>query len=274
MINAPNTGPLAVRAQVLTLHDLGPLEHPEWFRAGFAAWYRLFIPVLAKRVRRILTPTLYMKEKIIKRFDLDEGRVVVTGAGVDRKTFHPGAGLPAGTYDLPKSYVLFVGSIEPRKNLAGLVRAWESLKDEAGETQLVIAGETGPAFRGAALQQPAARVRFLGRVPEAHLPGLYAGAALFALPSLEEGFGLGVLEAMACGTPVLTSDGGALPEVVGDAGLIFSLSEPAALAAALQGCLCDAGLRHRLRERGLRRAEQNSWRTAAEKVWRALQDAG
>jgi len=267
-----NTGPLSVRNQVLTIHDLGPLEHPEWFRPAFTAWYRLSLPILARRVERILTPSQHVRQKVLARFNLEAARVVAIPEGVDLLAFQPQASLPAGAYNLPRRYILFVGSIEPRKNLGGLLRAWDEVKDEFANLSLLIAGETGRVFRRVALPHSVARVRFLGRVPEAHLPGLYAGAMLFVLPSLEEGFGLGVLEAMACGTPVLASDGGALPEVVGDAGLIFSLSSPSALAEALRQCLNDEPLRSSLREMGLRRAAGYSWECTAENTWKILQD--
>jgi glycosyltransferase involved in cell wall biosynthesis len=266
-----NTGPLTVRRQVLTIHDLSPLEHPEWFRPAFAAWYRLLVPVLAGRVERILAPSGHVRQKILARFGLDPGRVVVSGEGVDPRVFRPGARLPDETYPLPRHYVLFVGSIEPRKNLAALLRAWAELGDEFREHWLIVAGAAGPVFRRVALH-PAARVRFLGHVPDSHLPGLYSGAALFVLPSLDEGFGLSALEAMACGTPVLASDGGALPELLGEAGLIFKLCDPDGLTAGLRHCLADEDLRTRLRERGLARAAAHSWAAAAELIWKLLQD--
>jgi glycosyltransferase involved in cell wall biosynthesis len=267
-----NSGPLTVRNQVLTIHDLSPLEHPEWFRPAFAAWYRLSLPILARRVQRILTPSEYVRQKVMAHFNLKQARVVAIPEGVDLLAFRPQAGLPAGAYNLPRRYILFVGSIEPRKNLGGLLRAWDEVRDEFADLSLVIAGGTGRVFRRVALPHSAARVRFLGHVPEAHLPGLYAGAVLFVLPSLEEGFGLGVLEAMACGSPVLTSDGGALPEVVGDAGLIFNLASPSALAQALRQYLNDDGLRSSLRDKGLRRAASFPWERTAENIWKILQD--
>jgi glycosyltransferase involved in cell wall biosynthesis len=200
--------------------------------------------------------------------------VVAIPEGVDRLAFHPQAGVPAGAHNLPRHYILFVGSLEPRKNLGGLLQAWEAIRGEFAGFWLVIAGGAGLVFRNVSLPPPADRIRILGYVPEAHLPGLYAGAALFVLPSLEEGFGLGVLEAMACGTPVLASDGGALPEVVGEAGLIFNLSRPSGLAEALRLCLEDKALRSSLREMGLRHAAQYSWERTAEATWKILQDEG
>jgi glycosyltransferase involved in cell wall biosynthesis len=116
------------------------------------------------------------------------------------------------------------------------------------------------------------RVRFLGYVDDETLAGLYANATLFVLPSREEGFGLPALEAMASGTPVLVSDGGALPEVVGEAGMIFCLSNPDGLTSALKECLSSAGLRSTLKEKGLARAMKFSWQATAESVWKSLNE--
>jgi glycosyltransferase involved in cell wall biosynthesis len=112
----------------------------------------------------------------------------------------------------------------------------------------------------------------LGYVGEDALPGLYSKATLFVFPSLDEGFGLPILEAMACGTPVIASDGGALPEVVGSAGLIFKLSDPSGLSNAIHECLDDHNLHSSLIARGLERAKQFSWRDSAELIWNTLNE--
>ena len=262
-----NTGPLMIREQALTIHDLSPLEHPEWFRGSFAAWYRLFLPRLARRVKLIFTPSNYVKEKVERRFGVRN--VLVTPGGVDPNMFHPEA--KPSQPELPASYVLFVGSLEPRKNLTLLHQAWHQIKNDFKDTWLIIAGAGGPVFRSIALPE-IERVGRPGYVAEEDLPGLYAHAKVCVLPSQEEGFGLPALEAMACGTPVIVSDGGALPEVVGEAGLIFKLSEPDALSAALRQTLCDEALRASLKEKGLLRAKMFSWERTAELIWNHLND--
>ncbi len=291
-----NSGPLLVRDQALTIHDLSPLEHPEWFRTSFAAWYRLFLPLLARRVRTIFTPSEYVKQRVIRRFGI--GNVTVTPNGVDRSIFHPEAkqimaGLPAG-------YILFVGTLEPRKNLNLLLQAWGEIKDDFKETWLVIVGVNGNVFRNVDYQHHMERVCFPGYVDDRTLAGLYANATLFVLPSQDEGFGLPALEAMASGTPAIVSDGGALPEVVGEAGVILNLGchserseESRRFAAemlrrgafgtatqhdmnqltnALKECLNNAGLRSALKEKGLRRAEKFSWQATAESIWKKLNE--
>ena len=177
-------------------------------------------------------------------------------------------------YALPGSYVLYVGSNKPHKNLEALVDAW-SLVVRSGDAgrgndglSLVVAGRQDPRYPAARRKSASLgldeRVRFLADVPDARLPALMSGAALFVFPSLHEGFGLPPLEAMACGTPVLASNRTSLPEVVGDAGLLVE-PEPAALAEGMRRLLADDELRRELCERGLQRAALFSWeRVAAE----------
>jgi glycosyltransferase involved in cell wall biosynthesis len=263
-----NTGPLLIRDQVLTIHDLSPLEHPEWFRANFASWYRLFLPTLAKRVRHVFTPSEFVKQRIIQRFGIQN--VIVTPNGVDPAVFHPGA--KQTRLDLPARYILFVGTLEPRKNLGLLLQAWHEIKDEFQEIWLIIVGVNGNVFRDVHYQAPMERVCFPGYVDNETLAGLYAGATLFVLPSQEEGFGLPALEAMASGAPVVVSDGGALPEVVGEAGRVFCLSNSDELMNTLRECLSNAGLRSALKEKGLRRAREFSWQATAETVWKNLNE--
>ena len=261
-----NTGPIFVRNQVISIHDLSPLEHPEWFRFGFAAWYWAFWPLLIRRVRRILVPSEHVKRRLIARFG--PRPISVIHEGVDTTWFRPDAAKPA--FPLPSRYVLFVGSIEPRKNLNGLLKAWNSIKRDYKGTWLLIAGSPQSVFARVRLTPDLERVRFLGYVPESDLPGLYAGAALFVLPSFDEGFGLPVLEAMACRTPILASDGGALPEIVGNAGIVFHLADPCGLTDSLRRYLGDPDLRRDMSEAGLERARAFTWRRAAQHVSKEL----
>jgi glycosyltransferase involved in cell wall biosynthesis len=282
---------MMVQNQALTIHDLSPLAHPEWFRASFSSWYRLFLPILARRVKKVFTPSEYVKRKLIQRFGIQN--VTVTPNGVDRSVFHPNA--KQTTFDLPECYVLFVGTLEPRKNLDILLRSWNEIKDDFRETWLIIVGVSRSVFRSIHLSHDVERVRFLGYVEDRILAGLYTEATLVVLPSQDEGFGLPALEAMASGTPVIVSDGGALPEVVGDAGLIFKLTcypqekaprirndgsrhavterDTAQLSNTLIQCLTNAQLRSELTEKGLARAQEFSWQTTAELVWKNLNES-
>jgi glycosyltransferase involved in cell wall biosynthesis len=262
-----NTGPFLVHNQALTVQDLSPLEHPEWFSQSFAWWYRLFLPMLAKRVRIVFTSSEYVRQKAIRRFGIENAAVVP--GGVNTTVFHPH--VSRNSLELPRKYILFVGSLQPRKNLAGLIKAWHEIKDEFVDTWLVVAGEAGYVFRAVKFFGDD-RILFLNYVPEKELPALYANTDLLVLPSFDEGFGLPALEAMACGTPTLVSNGGALPEVVGDAGMIFDLTKPDDLSASIKSVLRDESLRTALREKGLRRADMFSWHKSAELVWSKLNE--
>jgi glycosyltransferase involved in cell wall biosynthesis len=173
-------------------------------------------------------------------------------------------------YGIEGEYVLAVGSIQPRKNLARLVRAYSSLRGERGRSnlpQLVLVGKKawlyGETLRAVEDEGLAGSVVLTGYVSEGDLPALYTGALCFAYPSYFEGFGLPPLEAMSCGTPVLTGNLTSLPEVVGDAGLMVDPFDTEALAHALARLIDDDALRADLRERGLRRARDFDWRDTA-----------
>lgn len=260
-----NTGPLCVRNQALTVHDLSPLEHPEWFRKSFARWYALLLPLLIKRVQVIFTPTDYVRQKIVRRFGTE--RVTTAPNGVNTLCFHPDA--KQYIYQLPERFILFVGSLQPRKNLQALWIAWSEIKNEYQNLWLVIAGRHSSIYAKTELAA-SERVHFLGYIPEEALAGLYAKATLFVLPSLDEGFGLPALEAMACGTPVIVSSGGALPEVVGSAGLIFDLRQPGSLSPMIRSCLEDHALYSSLVARGLEHVQKFSWKNSAELIWNTL----
>ncbi len=263
-----NTGPLAVKNQVLTLHDLGPLEHPEWFAPSFARWYRLFLPLLVRIVRQVTVSSAYAREKVLRRFGLPTGRVTVIPAGVDLRRFRPEAPPPDG---LPERFVLFVGSVQPRKNLGTLLEAWEQVSGRFPQTWLVVAGATDAIFRREALPVHPERARWLGYVADETLPGLYAAAQVFVLPSLDEGFGLPLLEAMACGTPVIAARAGALPEVAGEAARYFDPTQSDELAEWLGQFLGDESLRSSFAEKGRMRAQSYAWESSAEKLWEVLQ---
>lgn len=266
-----NSGPLAVTRQVVTIHDVGVLDHPEWFAPIFRFWYSILFPVLAQRVRVVLTVSQYSRRSILDKFNLPEKNVIVCPNGVNQDQFHPcDARRVIDKYGVADSYVLFVGSIDPRKNLARLLQAWEQLNDFP-DAQLVIAGSKGSIFRESPALHASERVRHLGYVPEQDLPALYSGATLFVMPSLFEGFGLTVLEAMACGTPVITSNAGALPEVSGDAAVLVDPASVVQLNEAMRALLSDAGLRLRLREKGLERVCLFSWESSAEQIWEVLE---
>jgi glycosyltransferase involved in cell wall biosynthesis len=271
-----NSGPLAVTNQVVTICDTSVIDHPEWYSPRFAAWYRFLLPRLARRARHIFTPSEFSRIGLILTFSLPPDKVTVIYPGVDPTRFHPLADPAIRDYKhqlcLPDRYLLFVGTLEPRKNLARLIQAFNSVRSQLQDTELVIAGTTAePVFAAESLSEAAKGLHFIGYVPEGKLAGLYASAQAFILPSLSEGFGLPVLESMACGTPVLATSAGALPELAAGAALLFDPLNVKAMAKAITQMLSDPALRSEYRLHGLRRARQFSWDAAALSAWAALE---
>jgi glycosyltransferase involved in cell wall biosynthesis len=259
-----NVGPLAWPRTLLVLHDAVALRHPEWYAPAFAAWQRALIPRLARRAVQVVTVSEFSRRELAATVGVDAA-VVPGGVG---EAFSPHADPePArAALGLAGPYVLTVASRTARKNLGALAMAAERLGRDGVE--LVAAGGGRPQFRA---EGAVAGVRMLGRVPEEHLPGLYAGARAFVLASRHEGFGLPCLEAMAAGTPVVASTAGALPETCGGAALLADPDDPVELAAAVLAAAGDSGA---LRAAGLARAARFTWeRTAREldaEVGRAL----
>lgn len=173
-------------------------------------------------------------------------------------------------YGLSAETILFVGTLEPRKDLPTLLRAFARARRSRPGLRLAVAGRQGwlcePVFDLVRELQLGEAVRFLGPVPADDLPALYSLATLFVLPSLYEGFGMPVLEAMACGTPVVCTDVSSLPEIVGDAALLVPVGDPQALADAMERCLNDDDLRAEMSRRGLRQAARFSWAETARKT--------
>ena len=253
-----NLAPLAFPRNVIVIHDAAALRHPEWYSPAYAAWQRRILPALARRALHVVTVSEFSRGELADLLDLSPDRVTVISGGVD-PAFTPQADADAArrALNLARPYVLCVASQTARKNLRELVPAARQLAAEGIE--VVVAGGHRPQF---AREQGLETLRHLGAVPDALLPGLYAGAEAFALPSLYEGFGLPVLEAMSCGTPVVAADTTALP---GTAGGAARLVAPEQMAEALTALLGDDDERQRLRAAGVARAAEFTWdRTARE----------
>ncbi len=267
--------PAGGAALVTTVHDLVPLRFPHLVPWRHRWAVRLLLGDAIRRARRIVTVSRATRDELLARYPRAGGKVhVIPEAPAPHFAPPPAAEVAAirARYGLDAPYVLFVGLLEPKKNLSGLLQAVARLvaAGEWGGARLALAGTPGWGAVDVAAESERLGLgritRLLGGVPDSHLPALYAGARLFVCPSLWEGFGLPVLEAMAAGAPVVASRRGALPELADDAALLTE-PEPAPLAEALGRALADAGLRARLREAGLRRAATFSWeRTAAESL--------
>ena len=234
-----NLGPLATRDQLLTIHDVYALSHPEWFTSRVHRWYRFAWPRLAKRVRAVLTVSEYSKRQICERLNVPESRVHVVYNGVnDRMCRQSDEEVirVRDRYDLPERFLLTVGSLEPRKNLLGLRAAWKSMPKNR-RLPLVMTGVAGASgvFRSAGLDgiEDGEGIQFTGFVADADLPALYSAATALVHVALDEGFGLPPLEAACCETPVVVASHSALHEIMGGYAIGSDAHDAASIAEAL-----------------------------------------
>ncbi|MBI2462254.1 MAG: glycosyltransferase family 4 protein [Candidatus Rokubacteria bacterium] len=263
--------PLRPCPAVVTIHDLIHLRFPDQLPSPLAPLYaRVMFRIAVRSARRIIAVSEATARDLAERLGASPGKVRVIPNGVDGR-FRPAADPAAldaalARLGLERPYLLFVGNPKPHKNLPRLLDAFAGLDPKLG--RLVLAGTPERARPGVEREVGGRglgeRVRVLGVIAEETMPVLYQGAELLVLPSLWEGFGLPALEAMATGTPVVATDRGGLPEVVGEAGLLVDPTNVDALRAALYNLLVDLSLRDELRARGLARARTFSWRRVAE----------
>ena len=268
--------PFSFVPEVVTIHDVLFETHPELFEGAFSNRSSGLIRHSAKRARAVLTVSEFSRQAILETYRIPDERVIVTYDAVDHDRFRPMEPPPVELlkrYGLDRPFVLSVGRLEPRKNLERLIGAIARLD---GDVTLALVGVSDFRFepileKVAAL--PDATVKLLGAVVDEDLPGLYNLAEALAYPSLAEGFGMPVLESMACGTPVLTTNRGALPEVGGDAVLYVDPLDEEAIAEGLTQILADTELRSKLRARGLARAPQFTWEETARRTLNAYRRA-
>lgn len=253
---------------VVTVHDVLPLSRPEYFSRLILRRYQLLARGAVKRARLVLTGSRHSAAEISERLGVAPEKIRVTPYGVGER-FRPvevGAGEP---------YVLCVGTLEPRKNLIGAVRAFEAVSRDFPDHRLVVVGGRGwkdDRLEGVLRSSPA-RIDRRGRVSEEDLVRLYSGADCFLFPTLGEGFGFPLLEAMACGAPVVASDRDSLPELAGAAAVLTDPQDADALASALWTVLSSADRRAELRELGLERSARFSWPECARQTVDAYHEA-
>jgi glycosyltransferase involved in cell wall biosynthesis len=264
--------PLRRGRAVVSIHDMSFLRLPECAEARNRAYLEARLDDTIARADAILTISRFSAREIVALRPAAAGKVHVVPPGIEDGFARPPAERVAAVrrrLGLPRPYLLSVGTLEPRKNYPLLARAFDVL--DRDDLDLVVAGMPGwrcePILASFRAARRAAQIRYLRYVADEDLPALYAGAEIFALPSLYEGFGFPPLEAMACGTPVVSSAGGALPEVLGDAAEIVGEFEVESWRAALARLLGDDGRRRELAARGAARARRYRWEETARRTW-------
>lgn len=258
--------PLA-RGGVTTIHDVSFFLEPNWFQPKDRFLLRRTVPPSARRARKVITVSETSKADIVRYLRVSADKVSVTPLAAD-SMFRPTEPTEVlRKYGIDGPYLFALGTRWPRKNMKLAAEMIERLPDSVPH-KLLLAGKEGWGE-----QRAGKRTRTLGYVPNEDLPALYSGASLFLMPSLYEGFGIPVLEAMACGTPVVSSSGGALPEVVGNAGRIIDSFEPSDWANRIQALLSDSNILKSMREQGLERSKQFSWVRVAEQTLEVYREA-
>ncbi len=264
---------------VVTIHDLGYLYYPQAHPRRSRLYLHLSTLFSCRAASRIIAISQATMQDLIARYGVPPRKIRVIYHGRD-PIFAPvrdeaRIAETCARYGVSGPYCIHVGTLQPRKNLGLLVEAWDMLRDTLPQPpQLLLACKRGWLY-GDLMHAVEKRrldglVRFTDYVRRDDLPALYSGALALTFPSLYEGFGLPVLEAMSCGTPVIASTASSVPEVVGDAGILLDPHRPDAWAAAVQRLMADPGLRDELSRRGLRRAAQFTWERCARQTWEVL----
>lgn len=264
---------------LLTVHDLSFIRHPQGAVDQLRRWLEKVVPRSLNRAGHVLADSQSTKQDLIEIYGLPASQITVVGAGVEArfrpisnpatlKTVRQRYGLP------PEKFILSLGTLEPRKNFTGLIQAFDH--SPARETHhLVIAGGKGwlydDIFAAAESSPVANRIHLIGFVADTDLPALYSLADIFAYPSHYEGFGIPVIEAMACGTPVVCANNSSLPEVAGQAALQITAADTPALAQALYQLAIDHSLREKSIREGFIQAKKFNWPAAAKRLLNVYQ---
>ena len=259
--------------RVVTIHDVIPYIYPETSSRLDRMIYRFWLPLVMSRLDSIITVSEQSKSDLVRYLPVKRENITVipeaaspmfqpiSQAQIEKVMLSHGIRFP---------YILYVGSIEARKNLKTLLEAYAQVRCWSQKWKLVIVGahkwKYSAVFATLERLQLTSDVHFTGYVAEEDLPALYNGASLFVFPSLYEGFGLPVLEAMACGTPVITSNCSSLPEVAGEAAILVDPNDVNAIAMAIRQVLEESALADNMKVKGLARAQQFSWENTAKKT--------
>jgi len=275
---APNINFLAVSQKcplVATFHDLSFERFPEFFRTKTRLWHYYFVNPrqLAKKLKQIIAVSQSTKNDLRELYKINEEkiRVVYHGVSKDYKVISrndPKLLAVQKKYRLPYKFILYLGNVEPRKNISSIIKAYKELQKENSmleKYKLVLTGSINPLCYNI-IEKEEKNIFAVGYIDRADKPFVYNLASLFVYPSFFEGFGLPVLEAMACGTPVITSNTSSLPEVAGKAALMVDPYRPWELLEAMKNVLLDEKLYNMLRERGLKQSQKFSWEKSAKET--------
>ena len=264
---------------VVSIFDLAHERFPEFFHPWEAKRSQLLVRWSAKRADHIVTVSHFSARDLVEIYGVDPNKITVTHLAASQ-SFRPldrswSRQYVGEKYGLTDRYVLYAGRLQARKNLVRLVQAFSQLKKKGFTEKLVLAGK--PDWQSDQVVQAVEKlglqpeVRFLGYVPHEDLPILFNGAGLFVYPSIFEGFGLPVIESMACGIPTITSQGSSLEEVAGDAAILVDPLSVSSMTEAMERVLQSGALQEQLREKGLLRSAQFSYRTAAAQTLRVYE---
>jgi len=257
--------PIIHPKMVATVHDLGFYEYPQNYSKKELMFLWFSHQFIAKRAKKIIAVSKFTKDELMKRFHLPKDRI---------KVIHHGVELPEADkqvdvkkrYGLGEKYFFFLSRLEQRKNIKRLVEAFDLLAKEDDEVQLVLGGRRGQISDKSLKAAFPKRVKFVGYVPEGDVASLYKNSLAFVFPSLYEGFGMPILEAFKMETPVITSRGGAMEEVAGDAAMLVDPHEVKSIYEAMKKILSNKKLRMKLRKKGNKRLKDFSWKMAGDKI--------
>lgn len=283
IVHSLNQGPSFFRLKkhkyVITIHDLLPLVHPGLRPFSVYLTYKALLPRTLKHADMIISDSQSTKNDLIRIFGLPEEKIKVVHLGVDhsfRRACREEIEAVRSKYRLDSPFVLYLGGLAVHKNVPTLIRSFSSVKERNPDHKLVITGtkrwgyaEVFKEIERSGLQND---VIFLGYVPDSDLPALYSAADVFVNPSIYEGFGLPTLEAMACGTPVVSSNTSSFPEVVGDAGIMVDPARPDLIAEKINQVLSDDGQKKRLVSMGTERAKRFTWKRCAQETYEVYRE--
>jgi len=266
---------------VNVIHDLSFVHYGQFTQHRNLPYMLRYVPKSIKRAKHVIAVSESTKRQIVDHYKTNPDKISVVSPAIDHRLFYPRSDNKVAQvrrkYKLPPKYILYTGTLEPRKNVEGILRSYAALDTDLKKKYgLVLAGGKGWNDQTileiiSQLRKAGENIVTTGYVPDENLPAIYSGADLFVYPSLYEGFGIPLLEAMACGVPVISADNTSLPEVVGNAGLYVKAEDANGLTVLMKRVLTNSKLADELRRKGLAQAKKFSWEKSAEELKAVLE---